>query len=631
MEKKRLFIAIAVQAPDAMTPLPGVHEAAEKMAEFARISDSYDDPLIITDAAQSVTSERLQNALIPAVLLGRPRINVYFCGHGAFMDGTEVWYLSEGQHSWRERVDVMALRDVLATYAPAQISIFSDACQTPETHATKASAILDEQRGSHTPPDIDIFRATIRGSEAFATQDEGPLFSKVMTEALCAQPPDTALDIPLKQGFGRDVVSSQSLKIYVKNNLPDYAAMNGVHQHPEMMPGTVFDTNDYLEVFAPTSFTAGHGAGDGDEIESLGFEDGIERNLPGGQPATIQTYQDLDQRTRSPQALESALNDSISEWRTPFWNDATGTADVFEADTRFIVQVDGFTRDAPYDIRLHLANTVDDLLPSKIVAPFAHFSKDVLLEGPTPAQTGILQVDDVYIPLALGISWNLSLIANVRIIDPSDSDISGAHVIGWHETGLGDIDRPAISPMQALKGLLNGYLGADAIAPIADELRQYKHFDPLFGIVSAYLYDRAGDIDAIRRLGYFYARYGQAIPIDIALLARLPLRSSPYGGFEVDIPETPEDISARESGLSSYVWQATEAQPEAIVSGVTPILRAGWVRMQRLVPEGSPLKAFTKFDDHLTSAPFSSVRGHEAGRALINLVRRAYQNQNEGN
>ena len=136
---KRLFIGIAVQEPEDMAPLPGVWDALKNTAEFIKADPSHDDPILITDENKDdpVTIRRIKDALPENILLERPRITVYFCGHGAFIDGTEVWYLSHGrknmQNNGEEQINVMAFRDVLATYGPEQISFFSDACQTLET------------------------------------------------------------------------------------------------------------------------------------------------------------------------------------------------------------------------------------------------------------------------------------------------------------------------------------------------------------------------------------------------------------------------------------------------------------------------------------------------------------------
>lgn len=165
----RLFVGIAVEKPDDMTPLPGVLDALKKVSRYVNATSRHDDPILITDEDEPVTIQRVKATLSEDVLLERPRITIYFCGHGAFIDGTEVWYLSHGRKNGRnngeEQINVMAFRDVLTTYGPRQISFFSDACQTVDTMSGAARQVLDPHDSAFFQPQYDIFRATIRGGK----------------------------------------------------------------------------------------------------------------------------------------------------------------------------------------------------------------------------------------------------------------------------------------------------------------------------------------------------------------------------------------------------------------------------------------------------------------------------------
>ena len=619
-EKGRLFVGIAVQSPDGLEELPGVHDALDRMAEFARVSGDYDDPILISDKNnEAVTAKRIKESLTADVLLDRPRIHIYFCGHGAFLNGTEIWYLSNGMTSYEERVDVMWFRDVLATYGPEQITIFSDACQTPVHHLTKAAPILPEHPGKARPPEYDTFRATIVGEAAYATKEDGPLFSKAMAEALSVTLPNPAIDEQILGAHGQKVVSSQSLKIYVRDHLPDYAADTGEDQYPELMPCFVYNTNDYLSFpNLPGSEVETPATGAGGEAGSRSAEAGA------GDIALKNTASAL--QTRSPEAMQAALNSSLSEWRGPFWDTATSWAKNWEDEASLIVRVDGIVTSEIADIRLHLADKDDYLVPVNVVDGFASFNKHDLWIPEMPQRTGVLQINDIFVPLGLGVSWSLTLIANVLVMDAKEQDSNGAHVIGWHEVGFGDQQIKAVSPMQVLKGMLNGYLGADAIAPIAAEMRLMKHSDPLFGIVAAYLYDRAGDIASIQRICYFYGYYEQAVPFDIALLSRLPLRHHERGGFWIDVPAVEEDPIGKANGLPEYAWQATPPGGAMPVSGVVPLLRMGWSRLNTLVPRDSSFNEFGALREVLTEAPFASVNDQGAGLHLLQLIRTIYRN-----
>lgn len=609
-KKKRLFVGIAVQSPNGFRKLPGVHKALDKMAEFARISDTYDAPILISDKEEPVTAERINKQLTPDLLLDRPRVTIYFCGHGAFVSGIEIWYLSDGQSLWENRIDVMAFRGVLATYGFEQISIFSDACQSAVHHETKASPILREHPGTSPPPDYDLFRATIRGEAAYATEEYGPLFSKAMTDALSPSSPNVSFDLPIYDAYDKYVVTSQSLIKYVRANLPDFAAEAGRHQHPEMTSNFVYPDNDYLEVGSDKSKAK-------TETFSVGDEATAGKNL-------LRTAYSAS-RTRGAQATQFALDDSLSELRGPFWDAATTTAETLRDASRLIVLAEGLKTSGAWEIRLHLADEDIYFEPFDVVDGFAAFSEQDLLVPEIPQRTGVLQVNSIYVPLALGVSRNLTLIANIFTGSSQQRDCGGAHVLGWHEMGFGATKQHTVSPMQVLQGMLNGYLGADTIAPIAAELRLMKHNDPLFGIIAAYLYDRAGDIASIRRICYFYWCYGQAVPFDIALLARLPLYHIAEGGFMIDVPAVQEDPIGKANELPEYAWQATETGVGLHVSGVVPLLRMGWSRLATLAPDDSSLREFIGLGDGMTEAPFASFSEKDAGRNLIQMIRTIYR------
>lgn len=63
-----------------------------------------------------------------------------------------------------------------------------------------------------------------------------------------------------------------------------------------------------------------------------------------------------------------------------------------------------------------------------------------------------------------------------------------------------------------------GALSTNDALSLAVQFREFKHFNPAFGAIAAYLYDAAGDRDSIRRVAWFYPYMSQPIPFDVALL-----------------------------------------------------------------------------------------------------------------
>lgn len=634
--QRRLFIGIGVQKPIGMQDLPGVHDAVRRMGDYARRNGTYDDPILLLDEPpQIVDYDLVRAALEPEILAGRPRIMVYFCGHGAFLNGREIWYLSDGQNQWRQRVDVSAFRDMLASYGPRQICIFSDACQTAVVHSGSGSPILDQARGSSPLPKIDTFRATIEGEAAYATTSDGPLFSHCIARVLATQPPAEAIDQQYRAG-GRYVVSSQSLGDYLEMNLPDYAALVGKEQHPDIVTGLRFDTNDYLELTAEDSAKLAPEGGflDKGKVTDLETEPEVPAYKNHGSPKAVAA----ELKRRRERKLDGALEAMQSEWRQLFWEEALHLADSVRTTAQLIVRIRGDDSGRVRDLIASTAlirpsgeSLAQDLGPSSgIGGHYLGFQIDQSFTPDKPLPPlpfGILRIGDSTTPLQL--HRDLTCILSFDLIDrdlAAGEDV-GVQALGWYDVSRehdSKHDPDRLGPMQALKGLMTGVLGANLVGLVAARLRRVKHADPLYGIVAAYLYDRAGDIDSIRRVCAFYSLHGQAVPFDIALLARVPMDWVPGLGLFIDIPEIAEDPVAREAELPSYVWQSMESVEHVPVAGLAPILSAGWARLATL-SQTDLHQYLARFNPYLAEAPFATLLGDRMGARLIDFYHTVYE------
>lgn len=179
------------------------------------------------------------------------------------------------------------------------------------------------------------------------------------------------------------------------------------------------------------------------------------------------------------------------------------------------------------------------------------------------------------------------------------------------------------NPWKALKSLMNGSLSAKAIPTLFKDPRFTKDLDPMYGIVAAYLYDRLGDIDAIRRLCIYYERQGQAVPFDIALLARIPFEVENGMGFLAQVPEIPEDVTARATNLPEF---ARTAQKSATVrvSGAVPTLTSGWGRLNS-ISRDPRITQFGEFAELLQGTPIACFHGSDNGRRLVDAISNTFQ------
>ncbi|MHB8270458.1 hypothetical protein [Bradyrhizobium sp.] len=595
-----------------MDALPRVHDSVRRIAQYATHNADYDPPILFLDD-EAVTAEQIKQKLTASVLLGRPRIMIYFCGHGAFLNGKEIWYLSDGKAQWSQRVLVPEFRDILATYGPKQIGFFSDACQTAEYADATGSPILDAYSGAPTTPRVDIFRATIRGQPAYSTPADGPLFSKVIAEVLTDFPPESALD---KQYLlnGERVVSSQSLGTYVEDHLPDYAALDaGKWQKPEINSGFRYDTNDYLKFAQPPKISTGSPPSTriATERESEKHVTALHRDA---RPRI-----DLDTR------LRQALDASQSEWRQAFWDRTDRLLPREGPRPNIVVTIAG----AGHHDTEALADTV------KLVVPEPdHRFWQISISQDTPAMlisidkyraafeggepfAALLSVNGLHIALELQKDPE-TIVLDLSLGHPYGGNVPGVGALGWNDRRSRDMGS-LYRPMEVLKGLMSGALTADLVQPLAAQLRVFKHTDPLYGIAAAYLYDRIGDVDGIRRMCLYYAKHNQGIPFDIALLSRLQFDwKTGRSGFRISVPDIPEDADAHENRLPMFAWEKMQGREALPVAGFAPVLQAGWGRLATLRPHPM-FEDFLWLQRHLTDAPFTTFEGDDAYKGLLAL------------
>src|SRR6516225_1667980 len=99
---KPLFIAIGVHKAATMPQLDGVLTSVKALSKWA--VDQGFELVRIDDETERVTVDRIKDELTPVRggdrdtkrLLDRPRIVVYFCGHGLHAPQDQYWILSRG-------------------------------------------------------------------------------------------------------------------------------------------------------------------------------------------------------------------------------------------------------------------------------------------------------------------------------------------------------------------------------------------------------------------------------------------------------------------------------------------------------------------------------------------------------
>ena len=530
---KPLLVAIGVHKAATMPVLAGVLESVDALSVWAR-GAGY-ELARIDDQNGRVTVARIKSELTPVSaatgdpdpkrLLDRPRIVVYFCGHGLHAPQDQYWILSAGPDQPNERISAVAFREALATYGPRQIALISDACRSAQVVQGLGSSVVDHYQGVATGIQKDNFFSVQDGGASFAvpaTQGKPAycVFSSVLMRALSHPPDPEALD-ELYLQTGRTIVSSQSLANYLEKKVP--AAALGVNrlQIPQCDPGFRPVKNGYVEfVHVPVA---------------------VARSV-------LATRQETMERTRA-EAQNHRISLSRSEWRRPYVEDlqpligsvlSERIASYKRSPLLLSSNSAAPSVEAPKAISTSSSPAAQNLLG--YLATRMRWNLIALVRKPfaDSGRSGVAVVRMADLFAALPLHHRLWCTA---IIDKERGPIGaagGVELLAWGDQYRPPGPPPTLSAAEALKGLSAGTLNAEDTSVLADDMRNLKHADPMYGIVAAYLYSAIGDVANIRRMCHYYQRHTQDVPFDIAMLAQLELKRRPDGGFVVEVPGVAE-------------------------------------------------------------------------------------------
>lgn len=612
--KKPLFIAIGVHDPEGLPKLDGVLAGVSEMIDWAEehgyecIEPITDDPANPEDK-RLVTVARIAGLLPAKVLLNRPRIVVYFCGHGLHAPQDQHWVLSAGPD--QRRISAVGFRDALESYAPGQVAIFSDACRTAWVANVTADNVVDNYPGETDGSQKDTFFSTRDGAASFAMPESNGnpaycVFTRALLQALGAdEPSDAFVDQQYRDArTPRDVISSQSLADYLDDAVALGAQEVGKKQTPRCSPGFRYPSDIYVEFLdgdGRKSISRGHGGDDPGIIPD--FELG---------PMSHELAASRVERTKARE------QESSSEWRGP----------LMEALGREAVQI-GNSRQVTGDLLFVDAPSVSGQAV-EVISQWDLVGRAVATAGrqtfevrqPGASCSAIIRAGSLFTPIAMFADlWGAAVVrvpADAPELAPSAPE--GVDLLSWGPYGQNNPD--VRSAVEALKGLTLGILRSEDIPRLATRLRWDKHLNPMLGIVAAYLYNEVGDIAGIRRMASYYKAHYQDLPFDIALLARAKLEARD-GYFHAHIPGV-EEAPARDDGAPNFTWEKTLPTDQR-VAGVTPMLRAGW----QLLGKGNHdlHRECAELTGTLTNSAISTFSGVEAGQKLVLAFKRFWAKQ----
>ena len=657
---RKLAIVIAVSQSVPGKVLTGALNAARDFEEWAS-KQGYQTTLV-TDASRPVTMPLLRQK-IETLLLSPPgapvvgagaatstpifRIIVYFAGHGLIRELSEgLWLLSDWRAELRA-VAVEVLKRRLSMYGPEQLCIISDACRSLPADVVQADLVPDPVLGSGPKPaDLDVpidkFFATQDGERSFMIpganpQDDKCVFSSVLIEGLWGK---TGMQKSPFSQLEPDKITGRSLKEYLCVEAALRAKSYGLTLAPACVAGFPEGADDYFRKnpgLNPPTFSNWPPAGSfgpvaGGARSPSSVAPSAPSRVDDGRDGGLQRA-DVD-RSSPPRSPMSILRNIFSR-REPPSPPPPPSPPTPEKPASIIEQLR--TQELSFDL-IRGYSTGVAVSGAKVARLWlgSNMQAKSLDSGGSWAIEGNGYGDEVKSGAIL-IEFTDGLFAS-SVMLRSLFSLSVRDRFGIAGTVYRDVYAPRSKAMpteQALEALESGTLGADAVSEFATQLREFKHVDPILGVISAYLYDSVGDVDNIRRMASFYVEAGQAIPYDIALLGGLSVRQMSEHGFVVEIPAI-NGRAPRTAAEHDHDWTyCAVGAKSGVVAGMWPWMRQGWTYLDHPTDVGSRLirGGLVDLRSGLMRSRFTTFE-KEAGLAAAEIIglrsRDAVENMHEG-
>ena len=574
---QRLCLAIGVANAAPLEYLPGAANAAHDIGEWARAA-GFDKVVVLTDEARVGSSRWVKGDAAPAAFTASDGVTVaavrtefdyllrsdpdatdlfllHFAGHG-FQDGARsIWVTTDYATSSRV-IGLELLKFRLEKFGIGNLTIVSDAClnrvTTEELANMTQDAVLDGGITGQADLQLDRFNAARQSQSAFMVRSPDPakarcILSGVLVDALWgheAKAIDEYISGKITSGSLCEFLPWRTAEVGVRYSVASKAEVfqgqprahviyrDAGFPAPSPPPQRWPKPAESLEEIAPHVPLPGVTEWMTDQkLHSIKPRGGRPRNH--GELAPPELWP-VNVRMVAPEPPPRRFG--ISKGLSAAAAGASGRANLTVAE--------GTVR------RVWSGGDVE---PDGDGAWFA--------AGTLSGQLIVEFDDGVFVPV--------TVYPRLRTLVTRGA---GGQV-AWSFEGPGDKLHERQQAFDLIAQLAAGTLNPAEIPQIAALVRRRKHSDPVMGALAAYLYDYAGDREAIRRTAFYYPEHGQPVPYDLAFLGVLNSYRRGDGKLVVDIPEVPERTA---KGLPKYATNATNKVLGHPVAGLCPWLRQGW-------------------------------------------------------
>lgn len=570
---QRLCLAIGVANAAPLDYLPGAANAAHDIGEWARAA-GFDKVAVLTDEARVGSSRWVRGDAAPAAFAAAHGVTVaavraeldyllrsepdqtdlfllHFAGHG-FQDGARsIWVTTDYETSARV-IGLELLKFRLETFGIANLTIVSDAClnrvATEELANMTQDGVLDAGITGRADLQLDRFNAARQSQSAFMARSPDPararcILSGVLVDALWGREAK-AIDkyIPGK-------ITSGSLCEFLPGRTAEVGTLYSVNSRAEVFQGQPRGHVVYRDMDLP-----------------------VPPPHSPDWPKPGRSLQDIAPNMLPPGMIDHQLHGIEPPGGQPGHRDELIPPELWPINARIVAPEQPPRH---FGIRKGLAAAAADAVAGANLVVAGGTVRRLWSSGTaerhgdgawhaTETTSGQLIIefeDAVFVPV--------TLFSGLRTVVTRGT---GGHV-AWGFEGPGDKLDERQQAFDLIARMAAGTLDPAGIPQIAALIRRGKHSDPMMGAIAAYLYDYAGDRDAIRRTAWYYPAHDQPVPYDLAFLGVMPSHRRADGALSIDIPEVPKSAA---KGLPDYATDATNARPDQPVAGLCPWLRQGW-------------------------------------------------------
>lgn len=543
-------ISIGVRKSGQLPALDGAVADAHAFAEWATSRKKPYLTTIITDekATDPVTVDRLKAEINKILEEDVARLLIFYSGHGISAQGGDYWLLSNYNRDGDEAVNLSQSMRNARRLGIGQVAIFSDACRSSLNTAAYVSGrvIFPVPGGARALSRYDEFLSTDIGDIAQEIPGDDPkksygVFSRCLLTALHGLEPDA-----IENRESRKIITSTTLANWLEKAVPLQSGKipGAAVQYPSITTGWRAPDDEYAEFTTVQESSAnlkGSGVGGRKLLDWVAHQ----------QNMGLAERRALRSAAQAKLAQSQAAREKIVDERTDAFLAARGRDPMAYGGTLTILGT-----------RVIEVVTAD----GQEVEIIEQGGGWHVHSAVAPRSIAIRTANELWIPATLLPDFNGTLLVGEGGVE----SLNYVPPRGSFERELSERSEETVARWNALLSVGRSVQKTE-LTNFADQAREFKHVNPAFGILAAYAYERAGQIDEVAGVAWYFLDRNQFVPFDVwALLGAYgqPAQLAAAHGY---VPERP--VVAGGVPLVTRGWSLID--PDQVRSSDLVKLKAG--------------------------------------------------------